>query len=98
MKIGFIVEMLNDEAAMSRVDKRVRMYMVKRRCETKDLCFSQKEVSISPERSKHFRKMLTSFREKQGASTRKAQVSDPQSPAVGVQKSVFVFLCSLSAR
>ncbi|EFR55959.1 hypothetical protein BFAG_04658 [Bacteroides fragilis 3_1_12] len=31
MKIGFIVEMLNDEAAMSRVDKRVRMYMVKRR-------------------------------------------------------------------
>ena len=31
MKIGFIVKMLNDEAAMSRVDKRVRMYMVKRR-------------------------------------------------------------------
>ena len=31
MKIGFIDEMLNDEAAMSRVDKRVRMYMVKRR-------------------------------------------------------------------
>ena len=60
--------------------------------------FSEKEVSISPERSKHFRKMLTSFREKQGASTRKAWVSDPLSPAVGVQKSVFVFLCSLSVR
>ena len=70
----------------------------KRRCETKDLCFSSKEISISPERSKHFRKMLTSFREKQGASTRKARVSDLQSPAVGVQKSVFVFLCSLSVR
>jgi hypothetical protein len=70
----------------------------KRRCETKDLCFFQKEVSISPERSKRFRKMLTSFSEKQGASTRKARVSDLQSPAVGVQKSVFVFLCSLSVR
>jgi hypothetical protein len=70
----------------------------KRRCETKDLCFSEKEVSISPERSKRFRKMLTSFSEKQGASARKARVSDPQSPAVGVQKSVFVFLCSLSVR
>jgi len=30
MKIGFIVEMLNDEAEMSWVNKRVRIYMAKR--------------------------------------------------------------------
>lgn len=59
---------------------------IKKEHETKAPCLFEKEVSISPERSKRFRKTPASFCRKQGAPTRKARLSDPKRAFIEPQK------------
>ena len=56
---------------------------IKKEHETKAPCLFEKEVSISPERSKRFRKTPPSFCRKQGTPTRKERLSNPKSPPPG---------------
>ena len=70
---------------------------IKKEHETKAPCLFEKEVSISPERSKRFRKTPASFCQKQGAPTRKARLSDPKSALIESKKSASGLFGFLSA-
>ena len=70
---------------------------IKKEHETKAPCLFEKEVSISPERSKRFRKTPASFCRKQGAPTRKARLSDPKRAFIEPQKSTSGLFGFLSA-
>ena len=70
---------------------------IKKEHETKAPCLFEKEVSISPERSKRFRKTPPSFCRKQGAPTRKARLSDPKRALIEPQKSASGLFGFLSA-
>lgn len=70
---------------------------IKKEHETKAPCLFEKEVSISPERSKRFRKTPPSFCRKQGAPTRKARLSDPKRALIESKKSASGLFGFLSA-
>ena len=70
---------------------------IKKEHETKAPCLFEKEVSISPERSKRFQKTPPSFCRKQGAPTRKARLSDPKRVFIEPQKSTSGLFGFLSA-
>ena len=75
-----------------------RLLMSESRCLGREVpVFSEKEVSISPERSKRFRKTPPSFCRKQGAPTRKARLSDPKRALIESKKSASGLFGFLSA-